>query len=199
MKNSVLKEILTLTVKLFVICLVVSGLLAWINSITAPIIAENDAKNFELAMQEMLPEAKDFEELEITDDAKAGEGVTVNSAYKGICDDNICGYVVNTVCHEGYGGDISVMVSITEDGKVNQVKIISMAETAGLGTKAGEDEFLAQYKGLSTNIGVEKNNAGNPDNNTISAISGATRTSKAVTKAVNSAVDTILNGGGINE
>lgn len=199
MKNSVLKEILTLTVKLFVICLVVSGLLGWVNSITAPIIAENDAKDFESAMQELLPEAKEFEEIEIIDYSPTQDGVTIESLYKGVKDDKACGYVASTVCSEGYGGDINVMVSITEENKVGEIKIMSISETAGLGAKANTPEFLAQYKGLKAEIGVEKNNGGSAEENTISAISGATITSKAVTKAVNCAIEAAEAGGAVNE
>ena len=199
MKNGTFKETLTLTIKLFVICLIVSGILAYVNSLTAPVISENEAKNFEASMRELLPEAKEFEKLEDIAAVSQDTGVSFESAYRGISDEQACGYVVSTVCHEGYGGDISVMVSITEELEVKDVKIMSMAETAGLGAKASNPEFLAQYRSLSGGIGVEKNNGGNPDNNTISAISGATKTSNAVTKAVNYALEVIENGGGANE
>lgn len=199
MKNKTVKEILTLTIKLFAICLIVSGILAYVNSLTAPVISENEAKNFEASMKELLPEAKEFEKIEDIANLSEDNGASFESAYRGIKDEQTCGYVVSTVCHEGYGGDINVMVSITEEFEVKEVKIMSMAETAGLGAKASNPEFLNQYSGLNSGIGVEKNNGGNPDNNTISAISGATKTSKAVTKAVNFALEAIENGGGANE
>ena len=103
--------------------------------------------------------------------------------------------MVTTVCSEGYGGDIKVMVGVNSDKTINKIKIMSLSETAGLGAKANTEEFMAQYSGLKSGIGIEKNNGGNPDNNTISAISGATITSKAVTKAVNCALQAVEEGG----
>ncbi|MEE1013547.1 MAG: RnfABCDGE type electron transport complex subunit G [Clostridia bacterium] len=178
-----MKEISVLTVKLLLICAIVSALLAGVNSITKPIIAENEQKNFEIAMQEVLPEASGFEEVALSDYTPSETGVILDSLYQA---DN-GGYVVSTVCSEGYGGDVSVMVGITKDLAVNQVKIMSMSETPGLGAKASEPEFIGQYDGLSAGIAVVKNTT--PADNQIEAISGATITSKAVTKAVNTALE----------
>ena len=187
-----IKEILVLTLKLGVICIIVAGLLAFVNSITGPVIAANEQKVFEASMAEVLPGAESFEKVALsfeTEDA----GVMLNSFYKA---EN--GYVVNTTCKEGYGGDIAVMVGINPDLTINRIKIMSMSETAGLGAKAGQESFWGQYAGLKANIGVEKNNGGSPEKNTISAISGATVTSKAVTKAVNLALSA-AEGGAANE
>lgn len=198
-KENAIKEIFVLTVKLFAICLVVAGLLGFINSITEPVIALNEAKEFNLSMQQLLPDAKEFEEVKDFEFSPAEPGVELESLYKGVDGENIRGYVASTVCHEGYGGDINVMVGITNEFKVSQIKIMSMSETAGLGAKAGTVDFSDQYIGLESGIGVEKNNGGSADKNTISAISGATVTSKAVTKAVNCALDAAIAGGGQNE
>ena len=199
MNKSSFKEIGMLTAKLFIICFIVSGLLALVNSVTEPVIEKNEQKSFEEAMGQLLPEAEDFEEVKDLDFAPTESGVTLESLYKGVKDGKLCGYVANTVCSEGYGGDINVMVSVTEENKVGEIKIMSISETAGLGAKANTPEFLAQYKGLKAEIGVEKNNGGSADENTISAISGATITSKAVTKAVNCAIEAAEAGGAANE
>lgn len=198
-KESTAKEIIVLTLKLFVICFIVAGLLGFINSITAPVIEVNEAKEFNASMQQLLPEAKAFEKVEDVTFTASESGVELESLYKGVDGENVCGYVASTVCHEGYGGDINVMVGITDDFKVAQIKIMSMSETAGLGAKAGTEEFSDQYIGLISGIGVERNNGGSADTNTISAISGATVTSKAVTKAVNCALDAAAEEGGQNE
>ncbi len=186
------KEILVLTLKLGVICIIVAGLLAFVNAVTEPVIAANEQRVFEQSMSEVLPGAESFEKVEISS-ATSDTGVSLDSFYKA---EN--GFIVTTTCKEGYGGDITVMVGINADLTVNRIKIMSMSETAGLGAKAGEESFWSQFTGLSSSIGVEKNNGGNPENNTISAISGATVTSRAVTKAVNIALE-VAEGGAINE
>ncbi len=196
--KATIKETLTLMAKLGIICIIVAGLLAYINSITAPVIEVNEQKNFQESMTQVMENADSFEEINIEHTAQE-TGVELNSVYTAKSGGEDVGFVATAVCYEGYGGDITVMVGINNDFTINRVKIMSMSETAGLGAKAGEEEFSDQYIGLSENVGVEKNNGGSPENNTISAISGATVTSKAVTKAVNLAVEAAMTGGGINE
>ncbi len=188
MKNS--RETFTLMAKLGIICIIVSGLLAYVNSITAPVISANDQKTFEASMSEVLPNGGSFteEKISFTPDES---GVELSSIYKA----ENGGYVATAVCHEGYGGDITVMVGIKDDMTVNKIKIMSLSETAGLGAKSDTPEFMNQYNGLKNGISVVKNNGGSAADNTISAISGATITSKAVTKAVNCALQAAENGG----
>lgn len=178
-----MKEISVLTVKLLLICAIVTGLLAGVNSITTPIIEANNQKNFEASMREILPEASSFKEIALDGFTPQQTGAKLDSIY--LADNG--GYVVSTVCSEGYGGAINVMVGITPQLKIKQVKIISMSETPGLGAKANTPEFITQYNGLDGTIEVLKN--ATPSGNQIAAISGATVTSKAVTKAVNTALD----------
>lgn len=189
-KNSSIKETLTLMWKLGLICIIVAGLLAWINSMTAPVIESNEEKTFKQSMSEVLPDATDFQKKDINL-VPSEAGAELDSFYTA----GDKGFVVTTVCSEGYGGDIKVMVGINPDKTINKIKIMSLNETAGLGAKANTDEFMNQYSGLKNKIGVEKNNGGNPEDNTISAISGATVTSKAVTKAVNLAMQAVDMGG----
>ncbi len=196
--KATIKETLTLMAKLGIICIIVAGVLAYINSLTAPVISMNEQKNFEASMTQVMQNANSFEQLELAYTSKE-KGVELDSIYVARNEKEDVGFVATAVCHEGYGGYITVMVGINSDFTVNRVKIMSMSETAGLGAKAGEEKFFGQYSGLSQNIGVEKNNGGSAENNTISAISGATVTSNAVTKAVNCAIDAAMIGGGIDE
>lgn len=179
-----MKDTLTLTLKLLIICAVVAALLAFVNQITSPIIEVNNQKTFEEAMGEVLPGESSFSEAPLDSSFAASEsGVKVESVYKG----NGGGFVISSVCTEGYGGDVKVMVGISPDLKVKQIKIMSMSETPGLGAKAEETDFLNQYNGLEKGISVVKNQT--PSGSEIQAISGATITSKAVTKAVNAALE----------
>ena len=187
------KETIVLMVKLGLICIVVAGLLGFINSVTEPVIKANDESNFKQSMSEVL-DASSFDEVKDNFNSE-DNGVELDSAYSA----GDKGFVITTVCHEGYGGDIKVMVGVKPDFTVNKIKIMSLSETAGLGAKSNTPEFMGQYDGLKKGIGVEKNNGGNPNNNTISAISGATISSKAVTKAVNFALDVSERIGGASK
>ena len=177
-------EIIKTSLILFLITAVSAGLLAVVNNITAPIIAENNALNQKTAMSEVLPDADNFEtdgngfKNYLTD--KMDKSIT--AVYKST---NNTGYVV-MASPNGYGGAVSMAVGISSDGKVTGVSIISQSETPGLGANCEKDEFLKQYSGKTSGITVAK---GNAKDNQINAISSATITSKAVTSGVNAAVD----------
>ena len=61
MKSNTFKEYIQPVVVLVVICLVITFALAYVNSITAPIIADNTAKAADEARAELLPAATSFE------------------------------------------------------------------------------------------------------------------------------------------
>ena len=72
------------------------------------------------------------------------------------------------------------MVGVSNEGKVTGLVVEDMQETRGLGAKALTDvPFLAQFLLTTGEAEVGTN---------IDALTGATVSSKAVTKAVNSAV-----------
>lgn len=172
-----IKEYAAPTIVLFVICIVAAFLLAVTNKVTAPKIAEVEADNEAKSRQIVFAEAAAFGE-EFTND-----GIKLVPALDK--DGKTIGYVVVTV-QKGYGGDISVMTGVDLDGKVTGVNILSMSETAGLGANASKESFLKQFVDKIAGIVVTKNA---PAENEIKALTGATITSKAVTEAVNAAIE----------
>ena len=79
----------------------------------------------------------------------------------------------------GYAGDITMLVGVNNEGRVTGLMVRQISETFGLGARARTDAgFLSQFLGTSGEAAV---------GDTVDAITGATVTSKAVTKAVNSA------------
>src|SRR6056297_3076600 len=82
----------------------------------------------------------------------------------------------------GYGGDVGVMVAVNvESGKIHGVSVTTHNETPGLGARVETDEdFKNQFAGvpIGTETQVKKDGGG------ITALSGATITSRAFCKAV---------------
>ena len=124
---------------LVVICLVVSFLLAFTNSKTAPVVAENARIEAERTRQEVLPGSGTFTELDVS--AVPG----VETAFR---DDGGAGYVA-TAGYKGYGGIVTVTVGLDNDGKVVGISANVKTETPNVGTKAGQDSYLSQFVGLS--------------------------------------------------
>lgn len=139
-------------------------------------------------MQTLLPGSKNF-----TVEPYDGEDANIRSVHKGET-----GFVIETVTR-GYAGDIVMLIGVSKDGKVTGLTIRDMQETAGLGMSAMWDEqFLGQF--LNTEGGVAIGTAGadafsgatgsdtTETETYVDGISGATVTSKAIARCVNSAV-----------
>ena len=152
---------------LLLICVVVSGLLAAVNSVTAPIIEENKAKRAEETRRAVLPGAETFEEVSCDAEALGITGFYKETAGKG--------YVV-TAAYKGYGGPVTVTVGLDSSGQVIGLSADVSTETQGVGTKAGKDDFLNRFMGLQGS--AEK----------VDTISNATYSSTAVRNGVDAAL-----------
>lgn len=162
---------------LLAICIIIPLALSVTNKVTAKKIAELEAANSKKNMQSLI-DADNFEECE------NGE-ITYYAAING---GKISAYIF-TESSKGYGGDVSVMTAIKPDGTVAGVAILDVSgETPGLGQNAAKESFFSQYIGLKMGVSVLKNGA-KAENNEVDAVTGATITSTAVTRAVNKALD----------
>ena len=173
------KAILIPTVSLFLICLVVTALLAVTNNVTADKIAANEEQSKQESMQNVCPGVARF------------ETVVEDVMYLGI-DENgdPVGYAISTAA-QGYGGQVKVMTGIDLEGTIIGVDVYyNDDETPGLGKNTSNESFRDQYKGLSVDeeIIVSKDSTSD-DDQTVDAVTSATISSRAVTKAVNEACD----------
>lgn len=182
MKN----EIVRLGVILLIITAIAATLLGFVNQVTSPVIDAQIIEANNLARKSILTQADSFEL--INDDF--GEGV--EEVYKALKGSEIVGYTIKTK-PKGYGGAIEVTTGITVEGTISGVSIGTMNETPGLGAKAKDESFISQYadKLVNDNITVIKN--GEPEDNEIIAISGATITSLAVTSGINKSIEIYKN------
>ena len=161
-----------MTICLFVICLVCSALLAGVYALTAePIAAAAAAKN-EAANKEVLPEsAVTIEEVRTVD--MDGQKYEYNLAYDG--QGNTVGCAIN-VAPVGFGGPIAIKVGFDANGVIWNTKVLSQAETPGLGAKCTEASFSEQFKGFDP---AQKKLAVKKDGGDVDAITASTITSRA--------------------
>lgn len=178
------KDAILVSLKLFVITAVAAFCLAFVNKVTAPVIAENSAKAENRALRTVLVAAEEFKSSDVPETKI--EGVTIEKFNIGLANAETVGYVVTAVSNAGYGGDIKVMVGIDKDLTVTRIQILESSETAGLGANASKPGFAGQFEGTKGGLEVVK---GKAEEGQISAIASATITSKAVTACVNAAVE----------
>ena len=110
------------------------------------------------------------------------------------------GYIVETVTY-GYAGEIRMYIGVNFDGKVQGLVVREAHETMGLGSRILTDHvFLSQFLNSGGTFEVATHgadafssatgtaDAGSGESVEIDGITGATVTSKAIAKSVNSAV-----------
>ena len=159
------KKILLPILSLILAAVILLGAFNGLNGIRAS-IREEEMQN---KMQTLLPGSTTF-----TEEPYDGEDTNIQFVYKGET-----GFVVGTRT-AGYAGDILMLIGVCDDGNVTGLQVRNMEETYGLGGKALTDwEFLAQFLRNEGDAEIGVN---------VDAITGATVTSKAVARSVNSAV-----------
>ena len=185
-KQFILKVAGTLTA----ICLVVAALLGGVNAITAERIAAINLANTEASLQAVAPDADEFAALELTEKmtaAAGANGAKLTEAYEVEEDGARAGFAFKVVA-SGSQGNIEMIVGVDADGAVTGVSIVSNKETAGIGSKVMENDLLPSGVGvLDQFVGLSGAGSLKVGSN-VDAISGATVSSKGVTKGVNAAL-----------
>ena len=171
-----------MTLCLLAICLVCSGLLAGVYALTAePIAAAAAAKN-EAAIKEVLPSTAVAIEEERTVEMN-GQTYTYNLAYDE--QGNTAGCAIN-VSALGFGGPIAIKVGFNAEGVIWNTKVLSQAETPGLGAKCVEPAFSVQFRNFDPSL---KKLAVRKDGGDVDAITASTITSRAYANGLATAVN----------
>ena len=162
-------------VVLTVISLIVSLLLAMVNSFTAPIIEENQKAATLAAYVDVMPtvsSASDLEEVtdytteNITGAVKATDGsLAIKAEEKGFD-----------------GGILTVIMGFDANGAETGIWVDASTQTKGIGSNVSTDDFLAQFNGMDGT----KNIVMNQD---FDAYSGATISSTALFAAINDCIN----------
>lgn len=177
-----LKYFLRITLTLLAIAGVMAFALAAVNAATEERIEQNNIDEMNAVISKIFGEGIESEELDFApaDPVDAVYSITQNGEFQG--------WAVK--CSPmGFKADIDMIVGVLPDGTCKAVRIISLSETPGLGAKVEEEAFLDQFGGASGNLEVKKN---------ITEVAGATISSRAVTEAVNKAIDAAKSVGGEN-
>ena len=175
--------LINMLLALFVITAVSGGVLGLVYGFTKDAIAEVDLKKNQAAIQAVLPLEGEIsykaDTLVYTENG-ATTTFPCNLAYD--ADGNFRGAAVKT-SEGGFGGKIDMMVGFLADGTIKGTSVLSHSETPGLGanmTGKFKDQFVDKNP-ASFKLTVTK------DGGDVDAITAATITSRAFSKAVNKA------------
>lgn len=158
-------KVIKLAVFLALIASVSGGLLAFVNSFTAPLILENAIAAERATLQLLFPNTESF--VPITDfEDETGAIISIFEAK-----DTGIAYKVTRM---GYAAPIVLMLGIANDGTIVGLRVLELADTPGFGMKVGEPAFLNSIIGRSSTDPLD-------------LISGSTISSLAAVEAINAA------------
>jgi electron transport complex protein RnfG len=186
-----MKHILKPALALFIITAIATALLGLARDFTLEPIKTQHKKTQEKAMKEVLPSASVFNDISAAQNENIFSSGSINRIFEGVANGQTVGYVVE-LSPVGYSGAINMMVGISNtQNRITGMRVLKHSETPGLGALAVKEKFYSRFnnKKLVT-LNVVKIPTG--AENEIEAITASTITTRAVTNAVNEAIEWYL-------
>ncbi|MBI9031597.1 RnfABCDGE type electron transport complex subunit G [bacterium] len=184
-----MKYYIKLGLILFVTCAIATGILAYLNGLTAPMIKEVKDKEAQEAQLEVTKidendaNSYTFQPKFLQLDIK-GDSLYYYVAYNQ--DQDKVGYVL-TASKYGYSGNVKTVVGLNKEFKIKKIKVIDQAETPGLGAKCVNPDFAPRFTGLGLDeLKVDK------DGGTIKSITGATITTRTISNSIKESLQLLM-------
>lgn len=143
-------------------------------------------EDLQISLSEVLP-AEQFDnnllDAPVTLDDADGNPVTV---YRGSLDGKMNAFAWEISSEQGYSGEIRLLLGMKADGEILGVRVLSHAETPGLGDKieAGKTDWILEFNGLSLGNPSRAKWKVKKDGGQFDSFSGATITPRAVVGAI---------------
>lgn len=190
MAESIFKHAIKTAGTLTAFALIGTAMLSYVFSITrAPIEASEAQAKLALFNQIMPPEQFDNDILKTTiaippDDLLGTRSTTIANVAQ--LNQQPAGVILEAIAHDGYSGDIKLLIAFKPDGSISGVRVLAHKETPGLGDYI--DIAHANWIKLFDNESLVKTPAQQwqvkKDGGKFDYVAGATITPRAVVKAV---------------
>ena len=162
---------------LFLVVAISCGILAYVNTQTAPLIEENKIAIRVRAQKNVFPEAFSFVEV-------VNENITYLEAHD--VNGELLGYIIEATGN-GYSGEIKTLVGLYKDMTINKIYVLEQTETPGLGANCTRPQFLALFSNLTKNdMSIDK------DGGSIVSITGATITTRTITNSIRKMMENLV-------
>ncbi len=98
--------------------------------------------------------------------------------------------ILEAIAHDGYSGDIKLLIAIKYNGEISGVRVLTHKETPGLGDyiDIAKDDWIKLFDAESLTKTSDKNWQVKKDGGQFDYMAGATITPRAVVKAVHKAL-----------
>ena len=172
----------------------VSALLLTVgNDKTQPEIEQRLAEDLKAILSQVVPSSlhdNDPVRDVLTINGPTDEPVTI---YRAFNKDQVVAIAL-PVTGQGYAGEINLVMGVSATEEVLGVRVLSHAETPGLGDKieAQKNDWILEFAGLSFSTLAADQWKVKKDGGTFDQFSGATITPRAVVKAVKQGLDYVI-------
>jgi electron transport complex protein RnfG len=194
MPETIIKHASKTAITLIAFALVFTALLAYVFQITKVPIEQSETKARLALFRQIVPEnmhdndiLKD--KLTIAPNALLGNK-QATIANRARINNTPAAVILEAVAHDGYSGDIKLLIAIKYDGSISGVRVLTHKETPGLGDyiDIAKDDWIKLFDGESLTKTSDKNWNVKKDNGQFDYMAGATITPRAVIKAVRKAL-----------
>jgi Na+-translocating ferredoxin:NAD+ oxidoreductase subunit G len=194
MSETIIKHASKTAITLIAFAVVFTALLAYIFQVTKVPIEKSEAKARLALFRQIVPEnmhdndiLKDS--LTIAPNALLGNKQTT-IANRARINNTPAAVILEAIAHDGYSGDIKLLIAIKYDGSISGVRVLTHKETPGLGDyiDIAKDDWIKLFDNESLTLTSDKDWTVKKDGGKFDYMAGATITPRAVVKAVHKAL-----------
>jgi Na+-translocating ferredoxin:NAD+ oxidoreductase subunit G len=194
MTETIIKHTSKTAITLIAFAVVFTALLAFIFQITKVPIEQSEAKARLALFRQIVPENmhdNDILKDKLTiapNDLLGNKQATI--ANRARINNTPAAIILEAIAHDGYAGDIKLLIAIKYDGTISGVRVLAHKETPGLGDyiDIAKDDWIKLFDNESLTKTSDKNWNVKKDNGQFDYMAGATITPRAVVKAVHKAL-----------
>ena len=194
MSETILKHASKTALTLIAFALVFTALLAYVFNLTKTPIELAEAKARLSLFSQIVPQKlhdndllKDAITVAPTELLGNTQPITANRAR---INNAPAAVILEAIAHDGYSGDIKLLIAIKFDGSIAGVRVLKHKETPGLGDyiDIAKDNWIKLFDGESLTLTATEKWLVKKDGGQFDYMAGATITPRAVVKAVHKAL-----------
>jgi electron transport complex protein RnfG len=155
------------------------------NLVTRDAIQERQREDLLVSLRQVVPESHYRNDLLADPLQLPGPDGTPVTIYRGTRDGRVTA-LAYPISSQGYAGEIRLILGLDAAGKILGVRVLSHAETPGLGDgiEVAKSDWILDFNGLSLGDPPPEQWKVKKDGGRFDAFSGATITPRAVVKAI---------------
>lgn len=190
MASNILKHAIKTAVAMLAFAFVGTLLLAYVFIATRPPIEANEKEARLALFKQILPE-KNYDNDLLSSQVRIAPNTLLGNRLPSIANvatlhGKPAGVVLEAVAHDGYSGDIKLLIAIRADGSISGVRVLTHKETPGLGDyiDIAHGNWIKLFNDESLQKTPEEKWQVKKDGGQYDYMVGATITPRAVVKAV---------------